>query len=131
MLKRSDGEYILTDHNYFLMDSGMNHPAVLALQLYNFYDGESGLYLRFSDTQDKWWMHDGIDGCEIDVGDMKTMTLEEARKKIKDAFKVNDQPLPSENVEASTTNTPEVSLAESKLDEILRRLAKLEQGASC
>lgn len=118
MLKRADGEYLLTKEIYDKARKGDLIPPYV-----NFYDGESNIHIyRVSGENAKYCRGHSFLGL---IGYVNEHTIEEIRA----MCMPNDQPLPSEEVEASTTLTPEVSLAESKLDEILRRLAKLEQKA--
>lgn len=106
MLKRSDGECLLTQEIYDNARRGILIPCNTM-----FYDGDSDIHIyrqAYGDTN-------YCLGDDIILGCVSEYTIEELRS----MCMPNDQPLPSEKAEAPLTD--------SKLDEILRRLDKLEK----
>lgn len=94
MLKRSDGEYSLTKEIYEF--------AKLTEECADkhFYDGESNLYIIFEhhlvDGAAYWLVAINEGDEDIILGFVGEMTLEEAREKVSQHFKMNnDNPLPS------------------------------------
>lgn len=118
MLKRNDGECLLTKEIY--EKARKNQPIPVQV---DFYDGESNLYIYIYSnerTYAKYYWGNGSDSfC---LGGVSEHTIEE----IRNLCVPNFQPLPSEEAEEA-----EAPIKDSKLDQILRRLDKLEKGASC
>lgn len=118
MLKRSDGEYLLTKEIYDKARRGEDIPFGI-----DFYDGESRLHIHARESVYIGYflaMYVGFSAFRL--CDVREHTIEEIRELVRLMGKTNDQPLPSEAAEAP--------FAESKLDEILSRLDKLEQSCS-
>lgn len=86
MLKRSDGKFLLTREIYELS------RVIPSLYGKAFFDGNSNLYISFHDHEGARYYLSGIlegDG-DIMLGFVDEMTLEEAREKVSQHFKMNN-----------------------------------------
>lgn len=92
MLKRTDGEFLLTKEIYeFAKVTGECLEK-------DFYDGDSNLYISFENHLEdsaSYWLAAISEGFEdIILGFVNEMTLEEAREKVSQHFKMNnDKPV--------------------------------------